>query len=165
MDFNHLYHTYFPAIHRFCYRIVYDADEARDLCQDAFVRLHQRLQYDEPVENVRAWLYRVAGRLCINHVQKRTRRALFQKQLDTHPKSDRDEEQLLQRVDMDSVHRALQDLKESERLLINMYYDGLSYNEMAAAIHVKPTNVGSMLARTIQKLAKLMREDHETKMS
>ena len=165
MDFDELYHTYYPAIHRFCFRMSYDADEAKDLCQDAFVHLHQRLQYDEKIENVRAWLYRVAGRLCLNHIQKKKRRAQVNQQLDSRPLTERDEERLLQHVDMDSVHRALEDLKESERMLINMYYDDLSYNEMASVLNVKSTNVGSMLARTIQKIAKLFREDHETKMS
>jgi RNA polymerase sigma-70 factor (ECF subfamily) len=165
MDFNHLYQTYYPAIHRFCFRMIYDADEAKDICQDTFVRLHQRLQYEEQIDNVRAWLYRVAGRLCLNHVQKKTRRSYFNKQLSSNSLSEGDEDRLLQRADMDSVHKALQQLKEGERMLVYMYYDDLSYNEMAAALNVKPTNVGSMLARAIQKLAKLLREDHETKMS
>lgn len=165
MDFDHLYQTYYPAIHRFCFRMVYDADEAKDICQDTFVRLHQRLQYEEQIDNIRAWLYRVAGRLCLNHVQKRTRRAFFNKQIESNPTTERDEERLLQGVDMDAVQRALHHLKENERLLITLYSDDLSYNEMAAVLKVKSTNVGSMLARTIQKLAKILREDHETKMS
>lgn len=67
------------ALHRTAFRwalgITGDADEADDVAQDAFVRMHRKLaQYDgdAPLE---AWLYRIVRRVAAQRLRTRQRRA------------------------------------------------------------------------------------------
>src|ERR687893_1805722 len=54
-----------PLMHSIAYRIVGSLSEAEDLVQEAFVRLHQA----DEVENPKAWLTTVTTRLAIDHMR------------------------------------------------------------------------------------------------
>jgi RNA polymerase sigma factor (sigma-70 family) len=52
--------------------------EAEDVVQEAFLRLHHRLQDGERIESPRAYLSTVVTRLCINHLRSaRARRETY----------------------------------------------------------------------------------------
>src|SRR5512142_520829 len=59
-------------------RIVRDDDAAQDLLQDTFFRAYKALAKLPRGANARAWLYRIATNVALNHVrdQARARRAL-----------------------------------------------------------------------------------------
>src|SRR5512137_593937 len=81
--FDALFLTHYQPIFRLLYRIAGTREEAEDLAQETFLRLHRspELWKDTREElrehNVRAWLYRVATNLAYNMLrsqQRRTRR-------------------------------------------------------------------------------------------
>ena len=51
--------------------MVHDPDEARDICQDAFLRAHRNLASFEGDAQFFTWLYRIVANLCIDHLRKR----------------------------------------------------------------------------------------------
>ena len=55
----------------YCYRLTGTLSEAEDLVQEAFVRAFRALESFEGRATPRAWLYRIAHNLCLNHVQRR----------------------------------------------------------------------------------------------
>src|SRR5262245_33959542 len=60
---------------RRCRRLLGAEEEARDACQDVFVRLiehRRRLKQDYPS----SLLYRIATNVCLNRIRQRTRRPL-----------------------------------------------------------------------------------------
>ncbi len=54
-------------------RIVRDDDAAQDLLQDTFLNAHKALPRLPASANERAWLYRIATNVALNHVRSRTR--------------------------------------------------------------------------------------------
>jgi RNA polymerase sigma-70 factor (ECF subfamily) len=54
----------------YCYRHVGSLTEAEDLAQESFVRAYRAMDSFEGRATARAWLYRIAHNLCINHVQR-----------------------------------------------------------------------------------------------
>lgn len=54
------------AIFRHCYFRVYDREKARDLAQEAFARTWEYLAAGKEVDNLKAFIYRVAGNLVID---------------------------------------------------------------------------------------------------
>ncbi len=69
IDWNDLYRTTFPELVRFLHRKVWDAERARDLAQEAFVRALQH----EP-RRPRAWLFQVAANLARDEARTVIRR-------------------------------------------------------------------------------------------
>jgi RNA polymerase sigma-70 factor (ECF subfamily) len=54
-------------------RMVRDDEIARDLLQDTLLRAHRSLERLSPDANARAWLYRIATNLALNHIRSRAR--------------------------------------------------------------------------------------------
>jgi len=62
-------------------RIVRDDAAAEDLLQDTFLRAHKALDRLADGANARAWLYRIATNVALNHVRDRSRE---RRALDAH---------------------------------------------------------------------------------
>ena len=77
-DFLPIYDLYHEAILRHCTWKSRDADVGRDLTQETFLRFYICLQRDTKILNPRAFLYRIAHNLFINHVLKKRAESLDQ---------------------------------------------------------------------------------------
>ncbi len=69
--FSRLMEPYRRELIAYCYRLSGSLSEAEDLTQEAFVRAFRALDGFEERATPRAWLYRIAHNLCVNHVQRR----------------------------------------------------------------------------------------------
>lgn len=66
-----LYDEYAPLIYRYLYRRVQDAQIAEDLTSEVFVRMLQAIQSANVWRtSFRAWLYRIAHNLAVDHYRK-----------------------------------------------------------------------------------------------
>ena len=154
-QFEELYSLYRGTIYRYLYRLVDRTDLADDLTHDAFIRLHRQLQGNVQMRNPRAWLYSVATNLGYNHLRREQRlvkliRAwlpLLNRSISPEQEYAQDEERVLAR-------QAVARLPVREQILLQMFQDGLSYAEIAAAAHLNPPSVGKLLARSIEKCAR-----------
>ena len=129
-------------------------EPALDVAQDTFLKMMDRLNHrDEPIENPRAWLYKVAGNLCLNELSKnRLHRDREQVLEINRTKNSTPEVELIENEKRDRVKQAISKLEPKQRMLIMMYNDGLSYREMAEATGIKEQSVGKTLWRIIDRL-------------
>src|SRR3989344_6356784 len=65
------YDQYADALFRYCYLRLYDRTEARDMVQETFLRTWRYLGEKGPIENIRAFLYKIATNLIINKNQRK----------------------------------------------------------------------------------------------
>lgn len=164
MTFNELYQAHYEQIYRFCFRFVGDADQAADLCQDTFLKLYNRMNMpSHNIDNIRAWLYKVAGNLCVNAVAKKNNRTFllndnqFKTTVDQNP-----ELAFIANETKEILRLAMEQFGPKQRMLLLMYQDGLSYKEMAEATEIPLNSVGKTLWRSIEKLSEMIKkQDHE----
>ncbi|MBS3940762.1 MAG: sigma-70 family RNA polymerase sigma factor [Actinobacteria bacterium] len=71
-DFDEVAERYADTIHRMAYALTRDPDDARDLAQDVFVRVHRNLDRYSP-GTFEGWLYRVTKNLFLDGVRRRGR--------------------------------------------------------------------------------------------
>ena len=69
--FGKLTEPYRRELIAYCYRLTGTLTEAEDMVQEAFLRAFRALDSFEGRASLRAWLYRIAHNLCLNHVQRR----------------------------------------------------------------------------------------------
>jgi len=69
--FSRLTEPYRRELIAYCYRLTGALTEAEDLVQESFLRAFRALDGFEGRASLRAWLYRIAHNLCLNHVQRR----------------------------------------------------------------------------------------------
>jgi RNA polymerase sigma-70 factor (ECF subfamily) len=67
------YVQYSSAIHSYAFRLLGNQEDADDVTQEAFIRVHYRLKQLRDAARLRPWLYRIATNLCMDHLRKRAR--------------------------------------------------------------------------------------------
>ena len=76
MSDSDLYGELRPRVFAIAYRMLGSVSEAEDVVQEAFLRLHQTLQRDEPISSPRAYVATLVTRLTIDQLRSaRSRRA------------------------------------------------------------------------------------------
>ena len=164
MTFNELYQAHYEQIYRFCFRFVGDADQAADLCQDTFLKLFHRMNSRSyNIRNKRAWLYKVAGNLCINAVAQQNNRASILDSIHNSTSVEQNPEStFIVNETKEMIRIALEQFEPKQRMLLLMYQDGLSYKEMAVATEIPLNSVGKTLWRSIEKLSEMIKkQDYE----
>ena len=157
IDWNELYRGTFPDLVRFLHRKVSDADRARDLAQEAFVRALQH----EP-RQPRAWLFRVAANLARDEARTVIRRkkhlTLLKSEMDGQDGRESPESELEKKERWVGVKEALDALSERDREVLLLWDAGVGYPEIAERMGLSVGAVGTTLARARKRLAEAYRE-------
>ena len=140
--FAGLVRRYEPRLRLYVGHIVGVAEEARDLVQEAFIRVWRNLDQYDPRYRFSTWLFRIAHNLAIDHVRRR-RQTLVSLDLG---ENDEGEAMRLDPADerLDplgnfenrelarAISREIKDLAPAYReLVVLRHLVGLSYNEIA----------------------------------
>src|SRR6516225_360239 len=143
-----------PRLRNFIRRRVIDQDEAEDILQDVFEELVEAWRLPDPIEQVGAWLFRVARNRIIDRFRKRKEAPLPDPEEDDSayrldlalPSPDAGPEDAYARAALlDTLRAALDELPANQReVFIAHELDGRSFKEMAAATGV---GVNTLLAR------------------
>ncbi|WP_423828232.1 RNA polymerase sigma factor [Solimicrobium silvestre] len=134
---------------------VADQSEAEDILQDVFYELVEAYRLPEPIEQVGAWLFRVARNRIIDRFRKKREQPLPETEADSGdeywleqvlPASDAGPEAAYARaVLLEELHDALDELPlEQREVFIAHELEGLSFKELAALSGV---GVNTLLAR------------------
>lgn len=141
-----------PRLRNFIRRRVADPGDAEDILQDVFYELVAAYRLMQPVEQVGAWLFRVARNRIVDLFRKRKREAgatdseEMLRWEDLLPSPDAGPEALFARgVLMDELDAALDELPEEQReVFIAHEIDGRSFKELAAETGL---SVNTLLSR------------------
>lgn len=158
-----LVRKYGERLYAHAYCILRDAQEARDVVQEVFIKAMREGRFFEEDFKMQAWLYRVTRNLCFNLVRDRRRRDGI---LATVHRND---ESLADPLDVvfggerqDEIVQAIGQLTEDHRtILLLRYYEDLSYAEIAHALSIKLGTVMSRLSRARDRLLAVLGEDPE----
>ena len=152
--FNILVERYQKQVFSLAYRLHNDYDEARDLAQEAFIRVYQQLPSFDQSRKFFPWMYRVAQNTCINVLHGLPKESL---NLDEYYESyepeangiSRDPLSVLgEREQEEELARTLRDLPEQYRTVIFLkYLEGLSYYEISQRLELPESTVEARLHR------------------
>jgi RNA polymerase sigma-70 factor (ECF subfamily) len=144
--FNMLVRTYQQRVYWHVRKMVIDHDDADDLTQEVFIKVHKNIDSFRADSQLFTWIYRIATNECLNFLSRKKRRFFL-------PIEDV-AEQLTGRLDSGELisgeeiqlklQKALLKLPDKQRLVFNMrYYEEIPYEEMA---EITGTSVGALKA-------------------
>lgn len=73
-DFEAAYEQYSDAIFRHCYFRVFNRERGKELMQEVFMKAWEYIMKGNEVENIRAFLYRIANNLIVDEFRKKDKR-------------------------------------------------------------------------------------------
>ncbi len=146
-----------------------DENDAREIVQEAFLRVYRSLDKFQGGSSFFTWLYRIVTNLAIDHMRKPARRE--QELIDGSGQDDEPPMQLVSPGDADPgelirrreiaerIQKALDALPPYHRTVILMReVEGMSYQEMAEAMNVSKGTIMSRLFHARQKLQRTLAE-------
>lgn len=144
--FNLLVRAYQQRVYWHVRKMVIDHDDADDLTQEVFIKIHKAIDQFREDAQLFTWIYRIATNECLNFLNKKRRRFFL-------PIEDV-AEQLTAKIDSSDqlsgediqkkLQKALLQLPDKQRLVFNMkYFDDLPYEQIAL---ITDTSVGALKA-------------------
>jgi len=144
--FNLLVRAYQQRIYWHVRKMVIDHDDADDLTQEVFIKIHRAIGNFREDSQLFTWIYRIATNECLTFLNKKRRRFFL-------PLEDVGKE-LSSKIDSSSgmsgdeiqkkLQKALLTLPDKQRLVFNMkYFDDLPYETIS---EITKTSVGALKA-------------------
>lgn len=134
--------------------------QAEEITQEAFLQLYRTLKDKQTIQNVRAWVFRVAHNLAINRIKSRQFIAPLDDedwtklQSSLEDKALNPEQALLQKEKLNRLRQAIGRLTLVERECLNLRTKGFRYREIGEILDIGTMTVCDTLGRVIEKLAK-----------
>lgn len=155
-----LVHTYQQKVYWHIRKMVIDHDDADDLTQEVFIKVHKHIDSFREDSQLYTWIYRISTNECLSFLQKKKRwfflpvggntKELSNK-LDQSSHVSGDEIQL-------KLQKALLALPDKQRLVFNMkYFDNMTYEEIA---EITNTSVGALKAsfhHAVKKIEEILK--------
>jgi RNA polymerase sigma-70 factor (ECF subfamily) len=144
--FDALFRTEYARVVGIAVRIVRDAAEAEDVAQEVFLSFYRK--HPAEAAYAPAWLHAAAAHTALNAIRSRERRGRREtahaRESDRAVDPQRSAEASETRAE---VRAALARMDERAAALLALRYSGLSYEEIAAALGLKKTSIGTLLSR------------------
>jgi RNA polymerase sigma-70 factor (ECF subfamily) len=162
MDAERLFREHYDSLTRYLFRFTGDVDAAADAAQEAFTRLLER---GPGARNARAWLFAVATNVARDAARTRSRRRLLllagSLRAPVGDLSPLPDAAAAARQERERVRSALLELAPKERSALLMREEGFSQREIAQAVGTTTGSVGTLIARALTKLARILNLDEE----
>jgi RNA polymerase sigma-70 factor (ECF subfamily) len=154
--FTEVYQDYAPRIWKHVYYRTNNRESADDIMSETFLRTWEFVRVrSHEVEHLRAFIYRVANNLVVDHYRSRSRAAIqmdeeMERTLGYDAEIDIQAEERLQ---ADNMRRALLQLQaEARDLLVMRFIDELTIEEIADALGKNRNAVYVSIHRAVKKL-------------
>jgi RNA polymerase sigma-70 factor (ECF subfamily) len=153
--FTQIYERYAPAIYRYIYFRLGEAELAEDLQAEVFLRMFEGLhRYEDRGWPISAWLYRIAHDRTIDTIRRRRNRQQMPLE-DWGGMCDGPEGSVSAKLEFEEINRSINDLTEDQRQVIQMRFLGdMSIQEVARKLGRTEGSVKALQHRGIQSLAR-----------
>lgn len=132
-------------------RMLGNGAEAEDVAQETFLRAYRAIAGFRGEARLSTWLYGIAARLCLSRLASGERRRVRQGEetLTRLATGEADPAARLEQSELETaLHRAIAELSDERRIVVVLRdLEGLSYEEIAAALDLEPGTVRSRLHR------------------
>ena len=156
--FDELMIRYERQIYRLCYRFTSNADDARDLAQEVFIKAFEHLGSFRRESSLKTWLYRIATNHCINHVKSNSQQFV-------------EVNETVRRTNA-TAHGALEEKERREQFLLLVkklppkqrailelrIHEQLTYEEIAKLSNRSVSTIKASVFFALEKLRKLVKE-------
>ncbi len=107
LSFEDIFGRYHDRIYRYILRLVHQPDEAEDLTQETFLRVHSKLSSLQNESAVTSWLYRIATHICYDRFRQVSYRVESQSLEDHQPEQSDVPEECLEDVDQPKLDQVI----------------------------------------------------------
>jgi RNA polymerase sigma-70 factor (ECF subfamily) len=155
--FAELFRRFRDKVYRICFRFTRDHDEAMDVLQTTFIKVHRSLSSYREESSFATWISRVATNACIDHVRARRREGQVELDESVDTEAAAGGEALspvralapsgaaLNRELGTAIQEALDKLSDTHRMVFTLHcVEGMSYQAVADTLQI---SIGTVMSR------------------
>jgi len=156
-EIQHIIQTHQEKIYKTCLGFTHDSEEAKDLLQEVCIHLWQGLDKFRQAANVSTWVYRVTVNTCLMYKRKKKLATVALSSVET---SQLAIEPIVERGDrqVKLLQQFIVELPEKERLIMILYLENLSYEEIAEVMGISTNYIGVKINRIKKLLTKKFKQ-------
>jgi len=166
IEFKSLLESHQEKVRNTCFRFLKNREDADDVAQDVFIRVHESLAHFREDSELSTWIYRIAVNKSLDFIRKKKRKKRFA-QLTSLFGFNEDKEEIVlaandnPQLDMEDKERkqvldsALEKLPENQKTAITLSkYEGFSNKEIAKIMDISLSAVEALMHRAKKNLHK-----------
>jgi RNA polymerase sigma-70 factor (ECF subfamily) len=150
-DLDEVFRRDYRAVVAVAARVLGSQTEAEDVAQEVFLSFGRT---SVPAAESRPWLSVAAAHTALNVLRSRRRRAARETAASDHGNVGDVADEVVTREERTRVRVALARLPEKQAMALVLRHSGLSYAEVASALDMSPSSVGTTVRRAEQTLRK-----------
>lgn len=144
-DIERIFRTHYARLARVIAKVIRDPARAEELAVE--ICLKWSATRSDEGENAERWLYRAAVQSGLNELRGQMRRGKYERLVGWVRGSPTPEEVFAANQEQERVRALLAVLAPRQAELLVLRSQGFSYEELAAALHLNPASVGTLLSR------------------
>ena len=158
--FTELFHRYKYRLFGFMYKLTESAEMAEDVVQEVFALIWKHRSKLGEIENLDAYIFRMAQNRAINAFRKMARETLVLSELKQALPSPVSAEQALEARDLEKTIRTLVDrLPAQQKLVYTLSREqGLKHQEIADQLNIAPGTVKNHMIQALRTLRRHLDE-------
>ena len=157
--YNELYNSYAKAMYNICYRMMNNAEDARDMLQESFVDAFRRIESFRFESTFGAWLKKIVINKCINALEKR-KITWVDEEISDDITSDYENENINEeemQLSVERVKKAMNRLPEGARVIFSLYLiEGYDHTEISEILHISESTSKTQFMRARQMVKEMM---------
>jgi RNA polymerase sigma-70 factor (ECF subfamily) len=160
--FEKIFHAYYENLVFYAREYIIIEDQAREIVQEAFVKLWERRQSLSTDSNIRAYLYIITRNLCLNYLdhirvgqrfKRMKERDVLTLELHSIAMQDPTSEYLIAGELESKIEKLIEELPEQNRKVFKMHrFDDMKYSEIAQKLNISVKAVEGHISRALKYL-------------
>lgn len=166
MEFENVLSEYLKPIYNFCFRLVGNEDDAKDLTQDVFIKIWKNLKKYDSKKSLKTWVFTIARNTCYDWLRKK--KNITFSQIDNLSNLDEEninfidsisDDQLLpdeifiEKENSQKVDQALKILSPDQlEIIILKYTEELTFEEISEVLGKSINTIKSLNRRALSKM-------------
>jgi RNA polymerase sigma-70 factor (ECF subfamily) len=153
-QFTKIYQDHYDKVYRLCLGYV-NGDEslAKDIAQDVFIKVWEHLDQFKQKSSIGTWIYRITVNSCLLFIRKNKKGSYNIPEIQQDSPNTIEEEKTHQNR-LKQMYACIQQLKETERIVILLVLEDLPQKEIAEITGHSHQNIRVMVHRIKEKLTK-----------
>lgn len=160
-EFKKFFHEFFPSVYALMQKYTEDEELARDITQEAFMKLYESREEFETVDNAKAFLYTIARRLYFNHYKHlRVVENLYPELSGEEVNDENYLQEVTLRETIRILYAAIDRLPPQSKKIILLNLQGKNNNEVAEELNISVNTVKSLKKSAYMTLRKYVGKEY-----
>lgn len=160
-EFKKFFHEFFPSVYALMQKYTEDEELARDITQEAFMKLYESREEFETVDNAKAFLYTIARRLYFNHYKHlRVVENLYPELSGEEANDENYLQEVTLRETIRILYAAIDRLPPQSKKIILLNLQGKNNNEVAEELNISVNTVKSLKKSAYMTLRKYVGKEY-----